>query len=236
MLRQRNDDVENLRAEAQASKSKHSQTVSLSAVLRKRIKILEAEVKSLTCNQKCEEMHSAYADSPLPCPVDPGLCTFAIMWSCMLIRLCILDLTLTIAHVDSLPPLPSNPPQPPDLSPKRCPPPPFQSGVPSPSRESSLAFLSVGRCVGSVDWPLIGSTLQPSGKNVEQDCGVSILVSETPSGRKDLLKFGPVPQATLRLPLQEADHMAPTSSTVRNPLNLTPSQVTISGEFTAEHP
>jgi chromosome segregation ATPase len=76
LLRQRNADFESLRAEAEASKSEHSQAVSLSAMLRKRVKILEAEVKSLSLTHKCEEMHPAYADSPLPCPVDPGLCAF----------------------------------------------------------------------------------------------------------------------------------------------------------------
>ena len=76
LLRQRDVDLESLRAEAEASKSEHSQAVALSAVLQKRVAILEAEVKSLSLNQKCKEMRPTYADSLLPCPVDPGLCTF----------------------------------------------------------------------------------------------------------------------------------------------------------------
>jgi chromosome segregation ATPase len=76
LLRQRNADVESLKAESEASKSKHSQAVALSAVLRKRVEVLEAEVKSLRLKPKCEEMHPAHADSPLPCPVDPGSCAF----------------------------------------------------------------------------------------------------------------------------------------------------------------
>ena len=76
LLRQRDADLESLRAEAETSKSEHSQAVALSALLRKRVEVLEAEVKSLNLNQKCKEMRPAYADSPLPCPVDPGLCAF----------------------------------------------------------------------------------------------------------------------------------------------------------------
>jgi hypothetical protein len=76
LLRQRNADSESLRAEAKASKSKHSQAVSLSAVLRKRVKILEAKVKSMSLNPKREEVHPAHANSSLPCTVDRGLCTF----------------------------------------------------------------------------------------------------------------------------------------------------------------
>ena len=76
LLRQRDVDLESLRAETEASKSEHSQAVALSAVLRKRVEILEAEVKSLSLNQKCKEMRPTYADSLLPCPVDPGLCAF----------------------------------------------------------------------------------------------------------------------------------------------------------------
>jgi hypothetical protein len=77
-----------------------------------------------------------------------------------------------------------NLPQPPDLSPTRHPPPPFRSGILSPSQAHSLAFLPVGSSVGSVDWPPIGSTLRPSGKDAEQDSGVGVLVSETPSRQK----------------------------------------------------
>jgi hypothetical protein len=221
LLRQRNADVESLKAESEASKSKHSEAVALSSVLRKRVRILEAEVKSLRLKQKCEEMHPAYADSSLPCPVDPGSCAFRDYWSCMLIRLGILDPFLTAHSVgrDSfyllpLPPPPPSPPrnnilsisnplhtiisldnvpsrlyptQKPDLSPTRHPPPPFRSGILSPSRASSSAFLPVGSSVGSVDWPPIGSTLRPSGKNAEPDSDVGVLVSETPSSHRDLL-------------------------------------------------
>ena len=74
----------------------------------------------------------------------------------------------------------------PARSPTCHPLPPFRSGIHSPSRAISLAFSPVGSSIGSLDWPPIVSTLQPSGKNSEQD-SVSILVSETPSGRKDLL-------------------------------------------------
>jgi hypothetical protein len=57
----------------------------------------------------------------------------------------------------------------------------------SPSQARSLAFLPVGSSVGSVDWPPIGSTLRPSGKDAEQDSGVGVLVSETPSRQKEPL-------------------------------------------------
>ena len=73
LLRQRNADLESLRAEAQASKS---EAVSLSAVLRKRVEILEAEVKSLSLNRHCEETQPTQADSPLFSPTDKGLCVF----------------------------------------------------------------------------------------------------------------------------------------------------------------
>jgi hypothetical protein len=76
LLRQRNSEFESLRAESKASKSKHSQVVSLSSMLRKRVKVLEAEVKSLSLTQKCEEMHPALANSSSPWPADHGLCTF----------------------------------------------------------------------------------------------------------------------------------------------------------------
>jgi chromosome segregation ATPase len=74
LLRLRGADLEALRAEAEASQSKHSRAVSLSAVLRKRVTILEAEVKSLNRNQKCAEMHPAYANSQSFCIADTGLC------------------------------------------------------------------------------------------------------------------------------------------------------------------
>ncbi|KAF8270902.1 hypothetical protein EI94DRAFT_666502 [Lactarius quietus] len=51
LLCQRSADLDSLRAEAKVSKSKHSEAVSLSAVLRKRVEILEAEVNSLRLNQ-----------------------------------------------------------------------------------------------------------------------------------------------------------------------------------------
>jgi chromosome segregation ATPase len=74
LLRLRSADLEALRAEAEASQSKHSRAVSLSAVLRKRVTTLEAEVKSLNRNQKCAEMHPAYANSRSFCTADTGLC------------------------------------------------------------------------------------------------------------------------------------------------------------------
>jgi chromosome segregation ATPase len=77
LLRQRNADLESLRAEAEASKS---EAVTLSAVLRKRVEILEAEVNSLSLDKNiedsCEESQLAQVNSPLFCPVDKGLCAF----------------------------------------------------------------------------------------------------------------------------------------------------------------
>ncbi|KAF8270901.1 hypothetical protein EI94DRAFT_666579 [Lactarius quietus] len=107
-----------------------------------------------------------------------------------------------IANLDNLHlSLELEPPQRPDWSPTRHPPPPFRSGILSPTRLCSVTFLPVGSSVGSVDWPPIGSTLRPSGKNAEHCSGVGILKA-------------------LRLPLQEADNLPSTSSTSRNPLNL----------------
>jgi chromosome segregation ATPase len=74
LLRQRGADLEALRAAVVASKSKHSEAVSLSAVLRHRVEILEAEVKSLSLNPKCEEPPPTHADSPLFYLPDKGLC------------------------------------------------------------------------------------------------------------------------------------------------------------------
>ena len=62
-----------------ASVNKHSQAVSLSAVLRKRVKALEAEVKSLKRNQKCAEMHPA--NSQPFCAADTGLCASRVFCS-----------------------------------------------------------------------------------------------------------------------------------------------------------
>jgi chromosome segregation ATPase len=73
LLRQRGADLEALRAAAAASKSKHSKVVSLSAVLRHRVQILEAEVKSLSLNPKSEEPPPTRADSPLFYLPDKGL-------------------------------------------------------------------------------------------------------------------------------------------------------------------
>ncbi|KAF8261013.1 hypothetical protein EI94DRAFT_1789687 [Lactarius quietus] len=222
LLHQRSADLVSLKAEVEASKFKHPGAVSLSAVLRKRAEILEAEVNSLSLSLKSEEMHLAHADSPLFCSAtkDPTPATHSV----------------ELPSLDSPPP-PPPPPTPPsfrnispfsnplktifsldnvpsslgplprlDLSTARHPlVPPFRLG---PSRESSLAFSPVGSSVGSVDWPPIGSTLQPSGKNVEQDGGVNILKTLPP-----------------RLPLQEADN---TSSISRNPLNLPLPQIMIS--------
>jgi outer membrane murein-binding lipoprotein Lpp len=81
LLRLRGADLEALRAEAEASQSKHSQAVSLTAVLQERVAILEAEVKSLNRNQKCADMHPAYANSQLFCTADTGLCTFRDFYS-----------------------------------------------------------------------------------------------------------------------------------------------------------
>ena len=196
-------DLEPLRAEAEASKSKHSEAVYLSAMLRKRVEILEAVIKSLSFNQKREEMRPAHANSPLFCPADKGSCaTLSFMWSCMLI-LSILD-PPPIAHsverpllppspssnilpissplqtIISLDNVPSNhdPPQRLEVSPTHHPPLSFRSGILSPSRACSVASLTVGSSVGSVDWPPIGSALQPSDKHAEQDSGVGVLVSE----------------------------------------------------------
>lgn len=133
------------------------------------------------------------------------------MWSCVLTRLGLLD-PLPISHSveRSLPsPSPSppsnilpissplqttisldnvpsshDPPQSPEVSPTRHPPRP---GILSPSRACSVTSLPVGSSVGSVDWPPIGPTLRPSGKNAEQDSGVRLLVSETPSSQRDIL-------------------------------------------------
>ena len=71
LLRQRGADLEALRVAAVASKAKLSEAVSLSAVLRKRVAILEAEGDSLSFIPECEESPPTHADSPLP---DKGLC------------------------------------------------------------------------------------------------------------------------------------------------------------------
>ena len=71
LLRQRGADLEALRVAAVASKSKHLEAVSIAAVLRKRVAILEAEEDSLRLNLECEEEPPTHADSPLP---DKGLC------------------------------------------------------------------------------------------------------------------------------------------------------------------
>ena len=73
LLRLRHADLESLRAEVEASLNKHSQAVSLSAVLRKRVTILEAEVKSLNRDQECAQMHPATHPQAV-CTADTGLC------------------------------------------------------------------------------------------------------------------------------------------------------------------
>ena len=266
LFRQRSVDLESLRAEAEASKSKYSEAVYFSAMLRKRVEILEAIMKSLSLNQKRKEMHPAHANSPLFCPPDKGSCaTFCFMWSCMLILLDMLDPPQTAHSVErpfpspspspsrpsnilpissplqtiiSLDNVPSNhdPPEHLEVSPTHHPPPPFQSGILSPSQACSVTFLPVGSSVGSVDWPPIGSTLRPSGKSAEQDNGVGVLVSGTPLGQRDMLtnRF-PDTQKTQRLtPLQEADHMPSTSPTFLKPPNLTLRRFMISRELAAE--
>ena len=129
----------------------------------------------------------------------------------------------------------SRDPQRTDLSPTRHPPPPSPPGILSPSRTCSLAFLPVGSSVDSVDWPPIESTLQPSGKNAEQDSNFGVLVSEIPPSQRDLLtnRFLAT-QKTLRLPLQEADNMPSTSATPRDLLTLPLPQVILNRELTAE--
>jgi hypothetical protein len=60
--------------------SSKSEAVTLSAFLRKRVEILEAEVNSLSLDKKvkepCEESQLAQVNSPIFCPADKGLCTF----------------------------------------------------------------------------------------------------------------------------------------------------------------
>ena len=73
LFRQRSADFKSLRADAEASKSRQSEAVYLSAMLRKRAKIIEAEVKSLNPNQKCRAVQT---NSPLVYAAVKGLCKF----------------------------------------------------------------------------------------------------------------------------------------------------------------
>ncbi|KAH8981544.1 hypothetical protein EDB92DRAFT_178833 [Lactarius akahatsu] len=209
LLRRRRADLESLRAEAEASKSKHSQALSLSAMLRKRVMVLEAEVESLNRNQKTPPAH-AKSKSFFPADTDPipAACSANIQAHDSLY----MELSTSLRSIlnSSLPPSPSSnlfpnssddpphtilgsdkvpltlhPPERPGLSTTPHAPPPSQLRIPSPpsrTRKCSIASLPVGSSVGSVDWPPIGSTLQPSGKIAEQDGGVGVRVSETPSG------------------------------------------------------
>jgi hypothetical protein len=138
----------------------------------------------------------------------------------------------SLANVSS-----SRDPQRTDFSPTHHPPPPLLPGNLSPSRACSLAFLPVGSSVDSVDWPPIESTLQPSGKNAEQDSDFGILVSETSSSQRDMLtnRFLAT-QKPQRLPLQDADNMPSTSVTSRNPLPLPLPQVIFNRKLTEERP
>ena len=232
LLRLRSADLETLRAEVEASRSKHSQAISLSAVLRKRVTILEAEVAHRTDIQTHDSLYMKLStslrsllDSSLPPSPSPSPSP-----SSNLLPSSSEDPLHTIISLDNVP-LNLDPPERPDLSLTRHPPPPFRS--PSRTRSCSVAFLPVGSSVGSVDWPPIGSTLRPSGKNAEQDSGVSVRVSETPSGqRATLTNPFPATQKTPQSPLQEADHTPSRSSTSRNPLNLPLAQS--SRELTAE--
>ena len=141
-----------------------------------------------------------------------------------------LQTTISLDNVPSS----HNPPQRPEVSPTHHPPLPFRSGILSPTRACSVASLPVGSSFGSMDWPPIGSKLRPSGKNAEQDSGIRLLVSETPSSQRVILtnRFT-VTQKTLCIPLREADDMPSTSATSRNPLNLPLPQIMISRELTA---
>ena len=258
LLRKRNADLESLRAEAEASKS---EAVTLSAVLRKRVEILEAEVNSLSLDKKfkesCEESQLAQVNSPLVCPAAKGLGAFHYSSGLRLTHWVILDPTADALSVDSEHPFHDSPPSstPPSISPTSNPirsldniPPSFDPpqrldvsqthhppppSILPPSRTSSLASLPVGSSVGSVDWPPIGSTLQPSGKNAEQDSGVGNLVSETPLSQRNALTNRFPTTQTLRLPHQEADDIISTWATFRNPLNLPLPQILISSELTA---
>jgi hypothetical protein len=92
LLRQRNADLESLRAEVRGVEVQaFGSRVPLCRATEAR-EILEAEVKSLSLNPKCEEMPPTHADSPLFLPVRIKVCVhFVIMWSCMLTHLGILD-------------------------------------------------------------------------------------------------------------------------------------------------
>ncbi|KAH9064979.1 hypothetical protein EDB87DRAFT_1181535 [Lactarius vividus] len=242
LLRRRRVDLESLRAEAEAAKSKHSQALSLSAMLRKRVTVLEAEVESLNRNQKSSETPPAHANSGLFFPADidpiPASCSADIQTHDSLYMK--LSTSLRSIFHSSLPPFPSsnlfpspsedpphsilsldnvplalNPPEHPGLSTTPHPSPP-QSRIPSTplrTRQCSVASLPVGSSVGPVGWPPIGSTLRSSGKNAEQDSGVGVRTPQSPP--------------------QEADHTPATSSTSSKSLNLPLAQT--SRELAAEH-
>ncbi|KAI9436992.1 hypothetical protein H4582DRAFT_1961105 [Lactarius indigo] len=225
LLRRRRADLESLRAQAEASKSKHSQASSLSAMLRKRVTALEAE--------KCTEVPPAHANSgsffladtdPIPAAHSADIQTHGSLYmklstslrsflssslprspSSNLFPSSSEDPPHTIVSLDNVP-LTLNPPERPNLSTTpHLPPPSRIVSSPSPTRNCSVASLPVGSCVDPVDWPPIGYTLQPSGRNAEQDSGVG--VGTPPS------------------PLQEADHTSATSSTSRNLSNLPLAQI-----------
>ncbi|KAH9043583.1 hypothetical protein EDB84DRAFT_1471687 [Lactarius hengduanensis] len=238
LLRRRRADLESLRVEAEASKSKHSQALSLSAMLRKRVMVLEAEVESLNRNQKTPPAH-AKSKSFFPADTDPmpAACSADIQAHDSFYMK--LSTSLRSILNSSLPPSPSSnlfpsssddpphtilgsdnvpltlhPPERPGLSTTPNTPPPSQSRIPaSPprTRKCSVASSPVWSSVGSVDWPPIGSTLRPSGKNAEQDGGVGV--------------------RTPRSPPQEADHTPATSSTSRNSLNLPLAQTSRESSF-----
>ncbi|KAH9075585.1 hypothetical protein EDB83DRAFT_2312042 [Lactarius deliciosus] len=74
LLRRRRADLESLRVEAEASKSKYSQALSLSSVLRKRVMVLEAEVESysnLSPSSSDDPPHTILGSDNGPLTPDP---------------------------------------------------------------------------------------------------------------------------------------------------------------------
>ncbi|KAH9005776.1 hypothetical protein EDB86DRAFT_2876017 [Lactarius hatsudake] len=213
LLRRRRADLESLR-------SKYSQALSLSTILRKRVMVLEAE-KTSPAHAKSKSFSPADTD-PIPAACSADIQTHDTLYTKLSTSLrSILNSSLppspssnlfpsssddpphTILGSDNVP-LTPNSPERPGLSTTPHTPPPSQSrripSYPLRTRNCSVASLPVGSSVGSVDWPPIGSTLRQSGKNAEQDGAVGV--------------------GTPRSPPQEADHTAATSSTSRNSFNL----------------
>ncbi|KAH9172825.1 hypothetical protein EDB89DRAFT_839264 [Lactarius sanguifluus] len=245
LLRRRRADLESLRVEAEASKSKHSQALSLSAMLQKRVMVLEAEVKSLNRNQKCTETPPAHANSKSFFPADtdpiPAACSADIQTHDSLYMK--LSTSLRSIFNSSLLPSPSsnpfpsssedlphivpltpNPPERPGLSTTPHTPPPSQSRIPSsPSRtrKCSVASLPVGSSVGSVDWPPIGSTLRPSGKNAEQDGAIGVRTPQSPPQEADYTPATPETSRPLVLDDDSGHHLGVHDSAPSQLINAT---------------